>query len=176
MEVTQKLGFRNAADILTLNDSNCLYRQEPGKKIFSWGPIHPRDGSAIPLTLSHLILWLLIVLIDFSLCCLFKKTYTKGDFPNSLYYSLPHHVSQSLDFKIGSRSDFQALVLQLKQSPFVLASVDSVHPCPTLNLFKKWRRPDHTLGFPGAQRCNKTCRRSYGCPGGMRLSQFILLR
>lgn len=47
------------------------------------------------------------------------------------------HVSQSLDFKIGSRSDFQALVLQLKQSPFVLVSVDSAQPHPTLSLLTK---------------------------------------
>lgn len=121
--------------MLILNDSNCLYGQEPGKKkFFPGGPTHPRDGSAIPLTLSHFVLFLLIVLIGFSLCYLFKKTYTKGDFPNSLYYPFPHHVSQSLDFKIGSRSDSQALVLQLKQSPFVLGSVDSSQPYPTLSL------------------------------------------
>lgn len=133
--------------MLILNDSNCLYRQKLAKKCFPGGPTHPRDRSTISLPSAHLVLLLLIVLIDFSLCCLLKKSYTKGDFPNSLYYPLPHHVSQSLDFKIGSRSDFQALVLQLKQSPFVTVSVDSAQPHPTLNLAKS-RRPVHTLGFP----------------------------
>lgn len=60
-----RLGFQNGADMLILNDSNCLHRQEPGKNIFSWGPTKPRNRSDISLTLSHPAVLLLIVLIDF---------------------------------------------------------------------------------------------------------------
>lgn len=41
-----RLGFHNGADILILNDSNCLYQQEPGKEILF---------AQIPVTLGALL-------------------------------------------------------------------------------------------------------------------------
>lgn len=42
----RRLGFQNGADILLWNDSNCLYQQEPGKKILF---------AQIPVTLGVLL-------------------------------------------------------------------------------------------------------------------------
>lgn len=87
--------------MLILNDSNCLYRQEPGKKVFSWSPTYLRDSSAAPLVLSHPALLLLIVLIDFPFVALkpFSKDVHQGRFPKFPLLPPPHLVSQSLDFK-----------------------------------------------------------------------------
>lgn len=120
---------------------------------------------------------LLIILIDFPFVALkpLLKDLHQGIFPKFPLLPLPHHVSQSLDFKIGSRYDFQAPVLQLKQSPFVLVSVDSAQPHPSLSLLaKKAGGPLTPWDFQKPKHVIKPAKDHRAVQRGMELSKLML--